>query len=107
MASNDETLFAIPQISCPSCQCVMDLSRNQFQKLSKEQRKALHNQNTYATTSRNYDNSRPDSDMEPDDAPEHTFVVVSCSNHYCKQYNRFKVCKLPKIAAPSIKVSLE
>ena len=106
MASNDESVWAVPSIQCPSCGYSMDLSGQKIGKLSKKQREDLRKQNLYGTTTSSRE-SNEDSEMRPSEAAEHTFVVVSCGNHRCEQYNRFKVLRIPKLETPVVKVSLE
>jgi hypothetical protein len=112
MPSNDEVVFGIPQIQCPSCQCVFDLSKNRIDKFTKAQRKRMTtSENTYATadSSKPYTPHRdpfPNGEDFPSEAPEKNFIVISCGNIHCDQYNKFKVFKIPRVHTPSIKVDL-
>ena len=111
MPSNDEVVFGIPNIQCPSCGNVQDLSKNRIDKFSKQQRKRMTqtggsytSENTpYSTTGRD---PFPNGDDSPSEMAEKNFIVVSCGNIHCEQYNKFKVLKIPRIHTPSVKVDL-
>lgn len=103
--SNDETVWAIPSIQCPSCGFTLDLSGTKVEKLSKAQRRKMDQDSRAGGSYSAMDSSDPE--MNPSVRGEHTFVLVSCSNHRCEQYNRFKVLRIPKIVTAAVKVSLE
>jgi len=108
MPSNDEVVFGIPSIQCPSCQSVMDISKGRIDKYSKKQRKQLNSADGCSTTSqRSYS---PDPWPTGEDAPstmaEKNFIVVSCGNMHCEQYNTIKILPIPRIAVASAKVNL-
>ena len=110
MASNDVVILGIPNIQCPSCGCTFETSKNRFDKFTKAQRKRM----TQPAVGGSYTDSRgysqdpfPNGEDEPSDMPEKNYVVVSCSNFHCNQYNKFKVLELPRIVTPSVKVGLE
>jgi len=111
MPSNDEVVFGIPNIQCPSCGNVQDLSKNRIDKFSKQQRKKMHGGVNYegrfsgdaASPQRD---PFPNGEDSPSEAPEKNFIIFSCENHHCEQYNKFKVLKIPRIHTPSVKVDL-
>lgn len=109
MPSNDESVFGIPHIQCPSCGSTVDTSKNRIDKFTKAQRKRMtQSENTYGETQqRNYSpDPFPNGEDKPSEFPEKNFIVVSCSNFHCEQYNKFKVLKIPRIHTPSVKVDL-
>ncbi len=109
MASNDEVILDMPNAHCPSCGCLFDLSNNRFDKYSKQQRRKMREAtNGYATTdSRVYaPDPFPTGEDAPSEDPEQNFVVLSCGNLHCSQYNKFKVLRLQRVATPSVKVDL-
>ena len=108
MPSNDEVVFGIPQIQCPSCQHTMDLSKGRIDKFSKKQRKQLNSADVCSTTSqRNYSpDPCPNGEDAPSPMPEKNFIVVSCGNMHCEQYNTIKILPIPRIAVASAKVNL-
>ena len=99
MPSNDEVVFAIPQIQCPSCQHVMDMSKGRIDKFTKAQRQRMNQEtNTCETreSGKPYTSHRdpfPNGEDTPSEAPEKNFIIISCGNTHCDQYNKFKVFK--------------
>ena len=84
MASNDDVVFGIPQIQCPSCQQLLDCSRPQIHKFTKRQRRDRDRENctvggSYATISR-----QPDAEDVSSTAAEKNYLVVTCENHRCE-----------------------
>jgi hypothetical protein len=110
MPSNDEVVFGIPNIQCPSCMQTLSLNGQKFEKFTKAQRRKMdQEQNTYAASPARYYERRP-SPTDPEDLPseraEKVLVVVTCENTRCEQYNKIKVFQLPLIKTPSVKVDL-
>jgi hypothetical protein len=107
MPSNDEVVFGIPQIQCPSCRQILDVSGKPIEKFSKAQRKWSEEstQNQYATTSDRF-HREPDTEDLPSAGAEKVLVVVTCANTRCEQYNKIKILKLPRIYTPSVKIDL-
>ncbi len=104
VASNDEVLLGIPNIQCPSCMSSLCMTSYQrIDKFSKKQRKQRHQKGYYAET---VQSDTPMPEDSPSEAPENNFVVVSCGNETCEQYNRIKVLRLPRIECPTVKVDL-
>lgn len=106
MASNDDVVLGIPQIQCPSCQQLLDCSRPQIHKFTKRQRRDQNRENCtvdgrYATISR-----QPDAEDVPSTAAEKNYLVVTCDNPRCEQYNKIKVMPIPRLAVASAKVDL-
>ena len=60
MPSNDEVVWGIPSIQCPSCNNMLDLSGKKLEKYSKAQRKEFDEANQCATSS-NYRQPEPTS----------------------------------------------
>jgi hypothetical protein len=110
MPNNDEVVFGIPSIQCPSCGATAEISsKNRIDKFSKEQRKRMtRGGDTYSTASTpsRFQDPFPNGEDQPSEFPEKNFVVISCSNFHCEQYNKFKVLKIPRIHTPSVKVDL-
>jgi hypothetical protein len=106
VASNDDVLLGVPNIQCPSCMSTLCTTNYQrIDKFSKKQRKQRHQKGGqyYGETVRS---DTPMPEDIPSEAPENNFVVVSCSNEICEQYNRIKVLRLPRIECPTVKVDL-
>lgn len=103
LPSNDEVVWGIPSIQCPSCGHLLDISGPKLEKFSKAQRKAF-GEETNQQSSGSY--RQPAAEDLPSTRAENTYVTVTCGNHYCEQYNKFKVLKLPRIHTPSVKVEL-
>jgi hypothetical protein len=38
--------------------------------------------------------------------PDNNFIVVSCENHFCEQYNKIKVLKIPRLDVKTAKFEL-
>lgn len=110
MASNDETVLEIPNIQCPSCKSALYVDGQKIMtKFSKEQRQNFSQGSNTCESSKPYTVPRRtefDHEDQPSEEPEHEYVMVSCSNFRCRQYNKFKLLKLPKIVTPTIKVEL-
>lgn len=103
--------MGLPNIQCPSCQYVIDCSGRQIEKLSKTQRERRYNTNGEAWTPEaavGIPRKRTsfDGEDEASEFPENAFLVVSCGNERCQQYNKLKVLRIPRIHTPSIKVDL-
>ena len=47
MPSNDEVVFGIPNIQCPSCQQVLDCSGKRIDKFTKDQRRKMNDAPEY------------------------------------------------------------
>ena len=99
MPSNDEVVIGLPDIQCPSCGRRLDLTK-QIQKLSKAQIEAQRRGSATQMST----NAR--AEEPPSNLPQNAFIVVSCDNEYCEQYNKLKVLKVPRIHTPSVKVDL-
>ena len=107
MPSNDEVVLGIPDVYCPTCGATFDTSRNRIDKFSKQQRKRMTSGDSCNATSLGYSpDPFPTGEDVPSEEPEKNFVVLSCNNLHCAQYNKFKVMKIPRIYAPSAKVDL-
>lgn len=110
MPSNDDVILDMPSATCPSCGCLFDLSKNRFDKYTKQQRKQMNQATNYesaSTPTRGYSpDPFPTGEDTPSEAPEKNFVVLSCGNMHCDQYNKFKVLRIPRLATPSVKVDL-
>jgi len=111
MPSNDEVVFGIPHIKCPSCQQELDMSGKRVDKFTKEQRRRMkQSENKYVMDSfRPYTQTNdpfPTGEDHPSEAAEKNYVLVSCSNFRCDQYNKFKVLQLPRLKTASVKVDL-
>jgi len=113
MPSNDEVVFGIPSVQCPSCmQLFLVSSDRRIDKFTKAQRQRMTQAtNTCATvdSSKPYTSHRdpfPNGEDAPSEAPEKNFIVISCGNIRCDQYNKFKVFRIPRIHTPSVKVDL-
>jgi hypothetical protein len=105
MPSNDEVVFGIPSIQCPSCRNTLDVSGKTIEKFTKSQRRRFDEQSQFATTADRFAREAHPEDT-PSNAAEITLVVVTCMNGRCEQYNKIKVLELPRIKTPSIKVDL-
>jgi hypothetical protein len=108
MKSNDEVVIALPNIYCPSCNCLFDTSRNRIDKYSKQQRKRMSQATgTCSTNQRSYTPEPfPTGEDVPSESPEKNFIVFTCHNMHCDQYNKFKVFLIPRILTLSVKVDL-
>lgn len=110
MPSNDETLLGIPSVYCPSCGSLLDTTKHRADKYTKQQRKQRHGSNTNACDYQAMGTFRsdpfPTGEDSPSEAPEKNFVIVTCTNERCDQYNKFKVMKLSRIYTPSVRVDL-
>lgn len=107
MLNNNDCVLGMPHMQCPSCKQTFDLSKNQIDKLSKRQRKAmLDDRRSYgfATSSNRSGDDSPKS--TPSEMPERNFVVVTCHNVDCDQYTKFKVLELPRIKASTADVEI-
>ena len=103
MANNDDVLFGIPQIQCPSCGFLLDCGKTRFDKYTKQQRR--QRDCVVGESNRGYSpDPFPTGEDSPSDAPEKNFIVVSCENIRCNQYNKFKVLTIPRIRVASAKV---
>lgn len=103
--NNDDCVIGVPSIQCPSCGFALDLIGPKIGKLSKRQRKEFEKiQDMYSTSSsvNGVDDDAPR--VGKSEHPERTFVVVSCGNHRCEQYNSFKVIEVPRIKTATAKV---
>jgi hypothetical protein len=112
MPSNDEVVVGVPQIQCPSCMQVLALNGQKVEKFSKFQRKKLEeamNQFSPSAGARDYQRGPHPIDMEdlPSERPEKVYVVVTCENRHCEQYNKIKILKLPRLHTPSVSVDLK
>lgn len=114
MASNDEVLWGLPMIQCPSCQFTLDTSGAKVEKYSKAQRATRH-PDTYAFESHTEKAciqtvGKPrtlfDGEDQSSGFAENVFLVLSCGNERCEQYNKIKVLRMPRLHAPSVKVDL-
>jgi hypothetical protein len=103
MPSNDEVILDIPNARCPSCDFVLDMSARRIDKYTQAQRKRMNNQANQSTTL-SYRTPAPED--VPSDFPEKNFIVVTCSNFHCEQYNKIKVLQIPRLHTPSAKVEL-
>ena len=111
MASNDDVVFGVPQIQCPSCQQLLDCSGKRLDKFTKEQRRRMtQSENTYggdSSTPRTQRNEPfPNGEDAPSEAAEKNYILVTCQNYRCDQYNKFKVLQIPRIKTASAKVDL-
>lgn len=112
MPSNDEVVFGIPNIQCPSCQQVLDCSGKRIDKFTKDQRRKMNDApNTWnAESSKPYTSGGrdpfPTGEDATSEAAEKNYILVTCNNHRCDQYNKFKVLQLPRIKTASAKVDL-
>lgn len=115
MPSNDDVVWGMPTIQCPSCKFTLDLSETSsphIQKYSKAQREKMYckAETEYDSAKSSYETVRMKSLFDREDAPsmapENVFTVVTCSNARCEQYNKLKVLRIPRISTPSIKVDL-
>ena len=111
MPSNDDCVMGIPQIQCPTCACMLDVSSTRrIDKFSKAQRRKMQQaQNVTGSTrgDKPYQFNEPTAPEDmPSEAPERNFVLASCGNHHCDQYNKFKVLELPRIKVSTAKVEL-
>ena len=109
MPSNDEVVWGLPQIQCPTCQNVLQVEgRNQIHKLSKEQRKRKYGEGMSYTNMQAEGRMTRDPDIYDvvQDVPENVFVVMTCPNEICPQYSKLKVLRIPRIHTPSIKLDL-
>jgi hypothetical protein len=106
MPGNDNVVWGLPNIQCPTCRFAMETG-TPFQKRSKKQRKATENtaaEGSYTTAS----SGRREqwSEDSPSEFPDNTFIAVTCPNERCEQYNKFKILRVPRIETPSAKVEL-
>jgi hypothetical protein len=110
MPSNDEVVFGIPQIQCPSCGQILAMEfRRRFDKFSKAQRKEMYRATNTAASGSNeasWMRREPDAEDAPSTQPEKNYIVTSCDNGMCDQYNKFKVLLIPRIKTASAKVDL-
>ena len=107
MPSNDEAVFGIPQIQCPSCQQLLDIRGKRIDKFTKQQRKRMdETTNTYSTSGSHVRDPFPTGEENPSESAEKNYVIVTCQNHHCDQYNKIKILKLPRLYTPSVKVDL-
>lgn len=109
MPSNDEVLFGIPDIYCPSCNSLLDTSKNRVDKYSKEQRKRMFQSVNYEASTTSLGRASdpfPNGEDSPSEQPEKNFIIFTCTNPHCEQYNKFKVMRIPRIHTPSVKVDL-
>lgn len=106
MPSNDDVVWGLPHIQCPSCQFVLQTATDKaFHKLSKAQRKTKY-PDAYQTVGQVGNYSAPHKEDQASDFPENTFIVVTCTNECCEQYSKLKALRVPRIHAPSIKLDL-
>lgn len=107
MPSNDEVVLGIPTLLCPSCQSRFDTSKPHVEKFSKRQRDAMRSETNQSNSSKS---AGPLSSFNGEDGtdhtPEHSFLVLSCPNQYCQQYNKIKVFRIQRVHTPSVKVDL-
>lgn len=106
MPSNDESVLAIPTIQCPSCKYTLDLSGSKVGKYTKAQRKRIEDEGRNMTASTSNYRQDPTGEDNPSSFPEKEFMLVTCSNIRCEQYNKIKVLELPKLRTPSVKIEL-
>jgi hypothetical protein len=89
---------------------ILDLSRPKIEKFTKGQRKRQEQGDTRfdSTTARNFVAGPHPTDREdlPSEMAEKVFVVVTCDNPRCEQYNKIKVLQLPRLRTSSAKVDL-
>lgn len=109
MPSNDDVVWGVPQVQCPSCEFILDLSGQKVHKYSKAQCRQ-HASDPNGDTSNYVYGTYGSTTIAPETpastAPHNTFVVVSCSNERCEQYNKLKVLRIPRLAAPCIHLDL-
>jgi hypothetical protein len=84
MGSNNETVLEMPPIVCPVCRAHLEMSRGEFDKMSKEE----------------YRRFAGDADYDLN------FIVTSCSNINYPQYCNFKVIKLKRVKVPTASVDI-
>lgn len=113
MPSNDEVLWGIPNVQCPSCQAILDCATGNrlISKFSKAQLESRHGsadswQASPQSVSAGTKRTRFDYVDQGSTEPENSFIVVSCGNECCQQYSKLKVLRIPRIHTPSIKVDL-
>lgn len=111
MPSNDDCVMGIPSIQCPTCgYCLEVRSERRIDKYSKAQRRKMQQaENTMGVASgdKPYQFNQPAAPEDlPSEAPERNFVLTSCGNTHCDQYNKFKVLELPRIKTSTAKVEL-
>lgn len=108
MPSNDDCVMGVPSIQCPSCSALLEVNyHRRIDKFSKAQRRKMHDCSAYGTsaTDGTYQVKSEPEDL-PSEAPERNFVLTSCSNTRCDQYNKFKILELPRIKTSTVKVEL-
>lgn len=105
--NNNECVYGIPNIQCPSCNSTLSMGGTKINKLSARQRKAYIDGSNMPADSYQQQTTR---NFEEEDYPskyaEHVYVIVTCDNPRCDQYGRFKSLELPRVNTPSIKVNL-
>lgn len=104
MASNDEVVWQLPGIQCPSCGCFFAVHRDRmiykYTRRQREQRKKFDGLETGQTPSEYLENMASL-------FPEKAFIVVTCDLESCEQYNKIKVIEMQRLKAPSVRVNLE
>lgn len=105
MPSNDEVVWGLPQLQFPTCENHLHMNQK-ISKLSKQQRREKYGdgESTMKFSPRDY--PTPHVEDCPSNHPEATFLVVSCDNERCPQYNKIKVVRIPRLSAPSVKLDL-
>ena len=102
MANNNDVVLGIPSMQCPSCRSVLELTKC-VDKMSKTQIRSMRGEHAIGGA---YQVSVPRPD-DPSQCPEKNYIIVSCGNFQCEQYNKFKVVEIPRLKAPSAAVDLE
>ena len=105
MPSNDDVVWGLSTIQCPSCGFTLNVSGEKLHKFSQQQRKQMYSTNQCNTSSSSY-SRHPELEDISSAEPENTFVVITCGNCRCEQYNKIKVLRVPRLSAPSVKVDL-
>lgn len=107
MPSNDEVVWAVPQIQCPTCEHVLVQNGGKIHKFTKEQRKRKFGDGmNYSNESARGYSPAPHVEDQPSCQPEITYIVVTCENERCPQYNKIKVMTVQRIHTPSVKMDL-
>jgi hypothetical protein len=104
---NKDVVHAIPSYFCPGCGYQFSITRDRWvskrsKRLLKQDREQVH----VEASTRSSDTIRFDEYGLPE-PNDNDFVVVTCGNHTCSQYDKVKVIRIPRVVVPSTTLNIE
>lgn len=109
MARNRDAVHALSTYLCPECGNQFDLRRDKWiTKRSKAQRRrdSEHGEYSRATTSSSSVTYTVAGSHDNCDTDDNAFVIVTCDNRSCSQYEVVKVIRIPRVGTASTELTL-